>query len=294
MAEFWRVLPSAGYKTGFIPRSDGPWLSEISGWYQCLGARAILTSKSTLAQAWRAASDGYEEIMSNGYNIFDGSNPGEAPAAITHIYLGEPFSHNGKYANHWNAKTLQQLAQSCKDANPKRKLAIGELMGPGASVPPSPGLYGYISDIIAATFSTLRDDLLIMPMHHYTIGWSPSGQGDNVGTIYAWWDSLKAAFPLVKFAPWIAATRGLQPESTEWNRKWIKDLVSHAKSMGWNKVYFYLDDGLESALGVRTALLDTGWAYRASNDAPQNGCAHDIGVGDREIQRWKDIQEASR
>lgn len=285
MAEFWHVLPSAGYKTGFIPRSDGPWLPEISGWYQCLGARAILTSKSTLAQAWRAASDGYEEIMSNGYNLFDGSNPGDAPSAVTHIYLDEPLSHNGKYTNYWNAKTLQQLAQSCKDANPRRKLAIGETMGPGSSIPPSSGLYGYISDIIAATFSTLGDDLLIMPRQYYSIGWSPLGQGDNVGTIKAWWDSLTVAFPLVQFAPWIAPTSEVQPVTSGCDAGWTKDLVGHAKSMGWNKVYFYLDDGFESALGVRTALLDTGWAYRASNDATLNGCAHDIGVGDGKSRR---------
>ena len=169
MAEFWHLLPSTGYRTGFIPRSGRSWSAGISGWYQCFGARGVLTLKSVPDQTSQASTDGYDEIMSNGYNGLDGY-PSDAPAAVTHIYLDEPLSHNSNYGNHWNATTLQQLAQWCKDANPRRKLAIGESMGPGTGVPPSSALYGYISDIIAATYSTLGDDLLIMPMHYYNSG----------------------------------------------------------------------------------------------------------------------------
>jgi hypothetical protein len=239
--------------------------------------------KSIPEQASQASSQGYEEIMSNGYNGLDG-NPGDAPAEVTHIYLDEPLSQNvEKWGSYWDAGRLQSLALDCKLANPKKKLAIGESMGsrpevpPGTGVPPDPVLYGYISDIIAATFSTLEDDLLIMPMHYYNSGWSPQGQG-GVGSINAWWDSLKAAFSDVTFAPWIAPTCQLQPVTSGCNAGWIKDSVSYAKSIGWNKVCFYLDDGFEYPTGIRDALLDTAWAYRAADDFLQNGCAYDIGV----------------
>jgi hypothetical protein len=43
-------------------------------------------------------------------------------------------------------------------------------------------------------------------------------------------------------------------------------------------VFFYLNDGFEFATGVRDALLNTGWAYRAGDDAPQNGCEFDVGA----------------
>ena len=279
MAQYWHLLPSAGYKTGFIPRSDRPWSPEIGGWYQCFGARGVVTLKSIPGQGSQAASDGYDEIMSNEYNGIGGVGdwPGDAPAMVTHIYLDEPLSKNANYGGHWNASTLQDLAQKCSGAG--RKLAIGESMGPGSGTPPDSGLYGYISDIIAATFPTLGSNLLMMPMHYYSSGWSPQGQGGNVGSINAWWDSIKAAFSNVKFAPWIAPTCAVQPVTSGCNVGWIKDSVSHAKDMGWNKVYFYLDDGFDSATGVRAALLDTAWAYCAGDDVPQNGCAYEIGVG---------------
>ena len=167
MAQYWHLLPSAGYKTGFIPRSDRPWSPEIGGWYQCFGARGVVTLKSIPGQGSQAASDGYDEIMSNEYNGIGGVGdwPGDAPAMVTHIYLDEPLSKNANYGYHWNAGTLQELAQKCRDANPSRKLAIGESMGPGSD------LFGYISQVIAATFSTLGNNLLVMPMHYYTEGW---------------------------------------------------------------------------------------------------------------------------
>ena len=268
MAQYWHLLPSSGYKTGFLPRSERPWLPEISGWYQCFGARGILTLKSIPSQASQAASDGYDEIMSNGYNGLDGS-PGDAPAAVTHIYLDEPLSKNGNYGGYWTHDTLGQLAQLCYNAG--KKLAIGESMGGDANGP-------YINQIISAIPQNRRNIFIIMPMHYFNTGWSPQGGQGGVGSINAWWDSLKAAFSDVTFAPWIAPTCQYRDVTPGCNAGWIEDSVSDAKSIGWNKVYFYLDDGFDNPTGVRNALLDTAWAYRASDDVPQNGCAYDIGA----------------
>jgi len=278
MTQYWHLLPSTGYTIGFIPRveTQASWSSQMNGWFGCLGARGVITLKSVSQQAQQASSIGYTEIMSNGYNGLDG-DPDDAPSAVTTIYLDEPLSQNGNYGDYWDANTLAALAEACIGCNPSKKLAIGESMGPNSGVPPSSDLFEYIADIIAPTHSILGDDLLIMPMHYFNNGWSPEGQGENVGSLNAWWESLCDEFPSVKFAPWLAPTCGLPNPTTGCCAGWIKDSLDYADSLGWKKVYFYLEDGFAFPTGVREGLLDSGWAYEAEDDHAENGCAYNLG-----------------
>lgn len=275
MAQYWHLLPSNGYMVGFIPRVGRAWSPQISGWYKCFAARAIMTLYTEDLQAETAASVGYQEIMINDHNGLVGT-PASAPPEVTHIYLDEPLSSNAGYGNHWNFQTLRGLAVACREAG--RKLAIGEAMGPDSGISPDPTLYEYIQQIIEATHPTLGDNLLIMPMHYYGNGWSPVGQGGNVGSLNAWWTSMRDAFPTVKFAPWIAPTCRPPHNTTGCNSGWIEESLSHAKSISWKKVFLYLNDGFQFPTGVRDALLNTGWAYRAVDDVPQNGCEFDVGA----------------
>ncbi|MBI3787789.1 MAG: hypothetical protein HY276_05970 [Ignavibacteriales bacterium] len=274
--EFWHLLPSSGYATGFMPYNSGS-SEQLQGWYKCYGARAILTKKEVSGQVDAAVSIGYIEIMSNGYNGIGGEWPRSAPSAVTHIYLDEPLSRNADWSYHWNTSTLHALGDSCSRAG--KFLVVGESMS-SASYPPYSNLSAFIDTIISSIDASFRDSLIIMPMHYFNNGWSPAGtNGGSVGSINAWWTALDSVYSSINFVPWLSTTCEYNPGTSGCTSGWIQSSLAHANSLGWKKVYFYLDDGFPSTFvnGIRNSLINTSWAYTAGDDAPANGCQYYLG-----------------